>query len=141
MGAMSKQNQPFEYYSDLVQMASDVDWLVVCLPGDGSTNLIVNSAVLEALGKNGFLVNVARGSVIDEGALCDVIANGKIAGAALDVFKDEPVVPNILLESDRVVLTPHAASATDKTRQGMGDLVISNIVAHLQGNPLLTQVV
>ena len=140
-GRNEQPHQPFQYYSDLVEMASHVDWLVVSLPGGASTDHIVNADVLSALGNTGYLVNVARGSVVDQESLCRAIVQGGIAGAALDVFAEEPSVPQVLIDSDNVVLTPHAASATDKTRRGMGDLVIHNILAHLNNEPLLTQVV
>ena len=122
-------------------MASAVDWLVLCLPGGADAQKIVSAEVLAALGAEGRLVNVARGSVVDESALCAAIENGTIAGAALDVFEHEPRVPDTLLNSPNVVLSPHAASATDKTRHAMGELVAKNILAHLDGRPLLTRVV
>jgi len=139
-GRNLQANEPFEYFPDLETMAAAVDWLVVCLPGGGSTDRIISAQVLAALGPDGFFVNVARGSVVDENALCECIESNRIAGAALDVFEKEPRVPDILLQSDNVVLTPHAASATTKTRHDMGELVIRNISAYLDGRPLLTPV-
>ncbi|MFT5112063.1 MAG: lactate dehydrogenase-like 2-hydroxyacid dehydrogenase, partial [Parasphingorhabdus sp.] len=111
-GRNEQPNEPYSYYADIEAMASVVDWLVVCLPGGGDTNHIVSASVLDALGPNGRLVNVARGSVVDEAALCQRIENNGIAGAALDVFAAEPVVPEVLRQASNVVLTPHAASAT-----------------------------
>ena len=139
-GRQEQPNLPFTYYADLEAMAADVDWLVVCLPGGQGTDRIISSAVLKALGPSGCLVNVARGSVVDEAALCEAIRDGGIGGAALDVFAAEPQVPDILMATDNVVLSPHAASGTAKTRNDMGALVIRNIEAHLDGLPLLTRV-
>lgn len=140
-GRNEQLNEPYVYYENIEHMAADVDWLIVCLPGSDDTHHIISESVLQAIGANGFLVNVARGSVVDEKALCKCIENQTIAGAALDVFADEPNVPQTLIDSQNVVLTPHSASATSKTRHDMGELVIKNITAHLAGRPLLTQVV
>ena len=140
-GRRRQPNEPFEYYDDLEQMAAAVDWLIVCLPGGAGTDGIVSAAVLDALGPDGRLVNVARGSVVDEPALVRALERGRIGGAALDVFADEPRVPEALLAMENVVLSPHAASATGKTRHDMGELVIANLLAFLDGNPLITRVV
>jgi lactate dehydrogenase-like 2-hydroxyacid dehydrogenase len=140
-GRNEQPNEPYVYYADIEQMAHEIDWMVVCLPGGGSTDQIISESVLKALGAKGHLVNVARGTVVDESALCRCISDGTLAGAALDVFEKEPQVPSILIESDNVVLTPHAASATGKTRHDMGELVIQNIAAYLDGLPTLTRVV
>jgi lactate dehydrogenase-like 2-hydroxyacid dehydrogenase len=133
--------EPYDYYPDLVAMARDVDWLVVVAPGTAETKGIVSRAVLEALGPEGALVNVARGSLVDEPALVDLLASGRLGGAALDVFADEPRVPEALTGMDNVVLSPHQGSATHKTRAAMGDLVVRNLAAHFAGDPLLTPVV
>jgi len=139
-GRNGQPNEPYRYYRDLVEMAKASDWLILCLPGGDDANKIVNAEVLEALGSEGSLVNVARGSVVDEAALCNAISRGTIGGAALDVFAAEPEVPEVLIQADNVVLSPHAASATVKTRHDMGELVIKNILAHLDGMPLPTRV-
>ena len=139
-GRNQQPHEPYQYYADIENMARDIDWLVVCLPGGSSTDGIVSKQVLDALGTTGYLVNVARGSVVDETSLIERIEKGQIAGAALDVFEDEPRVPQALMDSERVVLTPHAASATTKTRHEMGELVIRNILAHIDGLPLITRV-
>jgi lactate dehydrogenase-like 2-hydroxyacid dehydrogenase len=101
---------------------------------------LIDRAVLEALGPEGWLVNVARGSVCDEPALVEALVNGRIRGAALDVFVDEPNVPAALLELDNVVLQPHAASGTVETRDAMAQLVVDNLAAHFAGRPLVTPV-
>lgn len=140
-GRHEQAYQPFVYYPDLVAMARDVDWLVVVAPGSAATRGIVSRAVLEALGPEGALVNVARGSLVDETALVELLASGRLGGAALDVFADEPRVPEALLALPNVVLSPHQGSATEKTRAAMGDLVVRNLAAHFAGDPLLTPVV
>jgi len=108
--------------------------------GGQSTRGLVNADVLDALGPNGILVNVARGSIVDEKALVRALVNKKIAGAGLDVFADEPRAPEELLRMDNVVLTPHIASATLETRIAMSDLVMQNLAAHFQGKTLISQV-
>jgi hydroxypyruvate reductase len=101
---------------------------------------LINAEVLTALGNKGYLINVARGSVVDESALIEALRNGVIAGAALDVFEDEPNVPEALRTMGNVVLTPHVASATWQTRRAMADLAFGNLQAHFSGQPLLTPV-
>ena len=139
-GRREQPHEPYQYYDDLVSMAAAVDWLVLCLPGGKDAKHVVSAEVLAALGSDGCLVNVARGSVVDEAALVSALGSGQLGGAALDVFADEPRVPAALLQADNVVLSPHAASATGKTRGAMGDLVIRNILAFLDGMPLPTRV-
>ena len=131
---------PHTYYPDLTAMARDVDWLVVIAPGSSETRHIVSRDVMEALGPAGNLVNVARGSLVDEAAMVELLAAGKLGGAALDVFEAEPQVPEALRAMENVVLSPHQGSATVKTRTAMGDLVIRNLAAHFAGDPLLTPV-
>lgn len=133
--------EPYPFYSDLEAMAREVDWLVVIAPGSPSTERIVSRRVLEALGPEGYLVNVARGSLVDQPALIDLLASGRLGGAALDVFADEPRVPAELRGLDTVVLSPHQGSATRKTRAAMGALVAANLRAQLRGEPLLSPVV
>lgn len=140
-GRHEQADQPYRYYADLVEMAAAVDWLVVIAPGSPETTRIVNRAVMEALGPEGSLVNVARGTLVDEPVLVELLQAGKLGGAALDVFEDEPNVPEPLLAMENVVLLPHCGSATHKTRRAMGDLVLDNLAAHLAGRPLLTPVV
>ena len=131
----------FAYYDSVTALAAEIDVLIIAAAASGSTASIVDGNVLEALGRDGLLVNVARGSIVDEPALVQAIASGTIAGAALDVFADEPRVPNALIESDRVVLTPHIASGTTDTRLAMGNLMLANLDAYASGKDLITPVV
>ena len=140
-GRHRQPDEPFIYYDDLKDMARDVDWLVVIAPGGKSTEGIVSREVLSALGPEAFLVNMARGSLVDEVALVEMLANGGLGGAALDVFADEPHVPEELFALDNVVLSPHQGSATRQTRNRMGDLVVANLDAHFAGDPLISPVV
>lgn len=140
-GRHEQPHQPFRYFADLVTMASEVDWLVVMAPGGKSTEGLVSRAVLEALGPQGRLINMARGSLVDEAALVDFLGSGRLCGAALDVFAQEPCVPPGLLGLDNVILSPHQGSATHETRDEMGALVVANLVAHSRGEPLPTAVV
>lgn len=133
--------EPYVYYSSLVDMARDVDWLLIVAPGGKSTDGLVSREVLEALGPDGFLVNVGRGTIVDEKALVELLQSGGIKGAALDVFEDEPRVPEALFALDNVVLSPHQGSATRQTRDQMGALVVANLDAHFAGEPLLSAVV
>lgn len=129
---------PYPHYSDLKQMASDVDWLINVMPGGAATAKMFNAEIFDALGPEGFFVNVGRGTTADEAALIDALRDKRIAGAALDVFEKEPTVPQALLELDNVVLSPHQGSATTKTRWMMGDLVTRNLKAWFDGKPVLT---
>ncbi len=140
-GRRKQADEPYVYYDKLVDMARDVDWLVVIAPGGKSTEKIVSRQVLEALGPDGFLVNMARGTLVDEAALVEMLKANKLAGAALDVFEKEPQVPEALFALDNVVLSPHQGSATHQTRNKMGTLVVDNLDAHFAGDPLLTPVV
>lgn len=140
-GRHKQPDEPFVYYDKLVDMARDVDWLVIIAPGGKSTERIVNRDVLEALGPDGFLVNMARGTLVDEPVLVEMLQANKIAGAALDVFEKEPQVPEALFALDNVVLSPHQGSATHQTRNKMGQLVVDNLDAHFAGEPLISPVV
>jgi lactate dehydrogenase-like 2-hydroxyacid dehydrogenase len=121
-------------------MARDCDFLVLTCPGGPATENLVNCQVLDALGPDGILINVARGSVVDEPELVDALVSGRLGGAGLDVFAQEPKVPEALFELESVVLQPHQASATVETRGAMGDLVVDNLAAHFAGRPVLTPV-
>lgn len=132
---------PYRYYEDLAALAAESDFLAVACPGGPATRHRVDARVLAALGKTGTLVNVSRGSVVDEDALVKALADGTLGAAALDVFADEPRVPAALREMDNVVLSPHQGSATHQTRAAMGQLVVDNLQAHFAGRPLLTRVV
>jgi lactate dehydrogenase-like 2-hydroxyacid dehydrogenase len=131
---------PYRYYPDLIAMARDVGTLMVIVPGGAATQKMINAAVLEALGPNGILINMARGSVVDEPALIKALKERKIMSAGLDVFANEPVVPNELLEMEHVVLFPHLGSASVATRRAMDQLVVDNLLAWAAGKPPLTPV-
>ena len=135
-----KPELSYRYYPSAQALAAEVDFLVLITPGGAGTRKLVNAEVLKALGPKGYLINVARGSVVDEPALVEALQNGLIAGAALDVFEDEPNVPEALRVMDNVVLTPHMASGTWQTRQAMADLALANLHAHFSGQPLLSPV-
>jgi len=135
-----KKDSGFAFYPSAAALAAQVDFLVVITPGGAGTRHLINAEVLQALGPQGYLVNVARGSVVDEAALVQALAAGTIAGAALDVYADEPHVPPALWAMKQVVLTPHMASATHQTRQAMADLALANMRAGTSGQPLLTPV-
>jgi hydroxypyruvate reductase len=131
---------PYKHYPDLVELAKNSDFLLVIIPSTPQTLKIVNKAVIEALGPTGILVNVARGSVVDEDALVKALATGKLGGAGLDVFVNEPQVPRELFGMDNVVLQPHVGSATHETRRAMSQLVLDNLDAKFAGKPLLTEI-
>jgi lactate dehydrogenase-like 2-hydroxyacid dehydrogenase len=140
-GRSQQAEVPFRYYGDLVAMAKDVDFLILSCPGGPATKHLVNAAVIAALGAKGILVNVSRGSVVDEQALAPALVSGRLGGAALDVFQKEPTRPFALSElTENVVLSPHQASATHETRGAMGQLMIDNVNAFLAGKKLLTAV-
>ena len=132
------QDVPYRFVAELEALAAAADFLVVACPGGEATKNIVNAKVLAALGKKGILVNIARGSIVDEPALVAALENGTIKGAGLDVFADEPRIPPSLLAMDNVVLLPHVGSATRETRQAMGDLCKANLDAWFAGKPLPT---
>lgn len=130
----------YAFYDDPVALARAVDVLVLSCPGGAATRHLVSAAVLDALGPEGYLINVARGSVVDEAALIAALEEGRIKAAGLDVFEQEPRVPERLRRLENVVLSPHAASATAQTRDAMAQLVVDNLEAHFAGRPLLTPV-
>ncbi len=140
-GRKQQPNTPYIYYDNLEDMARDSDWLVAIAPGGKGTEGIVSRKVLEALGPKGYIVNVARGTLIDEPAMLDLLQNGGLGGAALDVFVDEPEVPAAFLALDNVVLSPHQGSATHQTRDAMGALLVANLERHFAGEPLISAVV
>jgi lactate dehydrogenase-like 2-hydroxyacid dehydrogenase len=134
----SKQDVPYRYLPDLVSLARDSDFLVVATPGGAATKNMVDAEVLAALGDKGTLINIARGSIVDEEALVKALANGTIKGAGLDVFANEPHVPEALMSMDNVVLLPHVGSATKETRKAMGDLCKANLDAWFGTGKVLT---
>ncbi len=139
-GRKAQPGVAYAYYPSAAKLAEQVDFLVVITPGGAGTRHLINAEVLQALGARGYLINVARGSVVDEAALVDALQKGVIAGAGLDVFEKEPHPSEALWTLDNVVLTPHIASATWQTRQAMADLAAGNLNAHFSGQPLLSPV-
>ena len=136
----AKAELPHPFYATPRDLAAHSDYLVVITPGGAGTRKLINAEVLTALGKNGVLINVARGSVVDEAALIDALQKGVIAGAGLDVFESEPNVPEALRQMPHVVLAPHIGSATTATRQAMGDLAFGNLKNHFAGQAVITPV-
>jgi lactate dehydrogenase-like 2-hydroxyacid dehydrogenase len=136
----AKPGVAYSFYPTATALATQVDFLIVITPGGAATHHLINAEVLRALGPDGYLINVARGSVVDEVALIDALQKGVIAGAGLDVFEKEPHVPEAFWTMDNVVLTPHIGSATRQTRQAMADLAAANLQAHFSGQPLLSAV-
>jgi len=137
----SDQNLAWRYEPDLAALARDVDILIVVAPGGPETAHLVDARVLAALGPNGFLVNVARGSVVDQFALLEALEQGAIAGAALDVFDGEPDIDPRFFTLDNVMLTPHLGSATRETRAAMAQLMLDNLRAWFRSGRALTPVV
>jgi hydroxypyruvate reductase len=139
-GRGKKADVPYPYFADLKELAAWCDCLVLTCSSGPETRHLVNADVLKALGPEGIVVNVARGTVIDEAAMVDALERGLIGGAGLDVFEHEPDVPAKLLASDKVVLMPHVASNTDGTRNAQAVMAIANIEAHFAGKPLPNRV-
>ncbi|MCV7429502.1 2-hydroxyacid dehydrogenase [Mycobacterium montefiorense] len=133
-------SSPYRYAESPLQLAESVDVLVVATTGDERTRHLVDRTVLEALGPEGYLINIARGSVVDQDALVELVAGGALAGAGLDVFADEPNVPAALVNLDNVVLLPHIGSATARTRRAMALLTIRNLDSYLETGELVTPV-
>ena len=140
-GPRRKDDATWRYYDDLVGMAREVDCVMVTCKGGSDTAGLIGREVIEAIGPEGWLINVSRGSVVDEGALVDALVSGRLGAAGLDVFASEPRVPDALLRLDNVVFQPHQGSASEETRAAMGRLVLDNLEAHFAGRPLLTPVV
>ncbi|WP_340267518.1 2-hydroxyacid dehydrogenase [Sphingobium mellinum] len=134
------QDVRYRYVADPIQFAMESDAILVATSGGPETQGLVDGAMLDALGSQGVIVNISRGSVIDEDALVAALAEGRIGGAGLDVFAHEPHVPPALLAMDHVVLQPHQGSATEGTRRAMADLVLANLDAWAGGKPLVTPV-
>jgi lactate dehydrogenase-like 2-hydroxyacid dehydrogenase len=131
---------PYRHYPDLIAMARDVDILLVIVPGGPETQNMIDAQVLDALGPDGILINIARGSVVDEPALIKALQEKRILSAGLDVYANEPEVPKELIALDNVVLFPHLGSATVATRRAMDQLVVDNLLAWGAGKPPLTPV-
>jgi hydroxypyruvate reductase len=139
-GPRRKDDVAWRYYDDLVALAREVDVLVLTCKGGPDTAGLIGREVIEAVGPEGWLINVSRGSVVEEAALVDALVGGRLGAAGLDVFASEPRVPEALLGLDNVVLQPHQGSASEETRGAMGRLVLDNLAAHFAGRPLLTPV-
>jgi hydroxypyruvate reductase len=138
-GPRQKPDVTYRYYPSLVDMAGAVDYLVITCPGGAATREMVNAEVLAALGNKGAVINIARGSVVDEPAMVRMLQAGTLGGAGLDVFADEPRVPEALFAMENVVLQPHVGSATHPTRKAMGQLQIDNLAAYFAGRPLVSR--
>jgi hydroxypyruvate reductase len=137
----NRKDVSYPYDPDPVALARNSDVLIVVTPATAETSRIVNAKVLDALGPQGYVVNIARGSVVDEPVLLRYLQEKKIAGAGLDVFADEPRVPPEFFSLDNAVLFPHVGSATVETRKAMGDLQVENLRLHFAGKPVKTRVV
>jgi len=129
----------YRYYENLIDLATEVDFLIVSASATVATQQIVNTSILKALGPEGYLINVSRGSLVDESALIEALQSGIIKGAGLDVFANEPKIPEALLSLDNVVLQPHHASGTLETRRAMGQVVLDNLNAFFEGSVLKTE--
>ncbi|KAK7271918.1 hypothetical protein RJT34_28191 [Clitoria ternatea] len=136
-----KPDTGYKYYPNILDLAANSEILVVACSLTDETHHIVNRQVIDALGPKGILINIGRGQHIDQHALVSALTEGRLAGAGLDVFENEPDVPEELLSLENVVLTPHVGSDTVETCMAMADLVIANLEAHFLGKPLLTPVV
>ena len=139
-GPNRKSDVSWPYFADPVALAKEADFVIAACPGGEATRGLVSRAVIDAIGPKGVFVNIARGSVADEPALIEALKDGRLGGAGLDVFADEPRVPEAFFAMDNVVLQPHVASATHQTRRAMGQLVIDNLAAFFAGKPLVTPI-
>ena len=135
-----KEGAPYSYFGSLLALAQWADVLVVATPGGAATQHLVNAQVLDALGPQGYVINIARGSVVDTAALAVALRAGRLAGAGLDVYESEPLPPAELLDSDKVVLTPHVAGWSPEAVQATVDLFLDNALLHFAGEPLVTPV-
>jgi lactate dehydrogenase-like 2-hydroxyacid dehydrogenase len=139
-GRSKQADVPYRYYPTLLEMAKEVDVLMSVAPGGPETKHMINAEILRALGPDGILINVGRGSVVDERALIEALRSKTILSAGLDVFEDEPRVPQELIDMDHIVLLPHVGSASVHTRNAMGQLVVDNLVSWFSGKGPLTPV-
>jgi D-3-phosphoglycerate dehydrogenase len=139
-GPRPKPDVPYEYVADVVELARRSDFLIVACKGGEETRGLISEAVIEALGREGTLINVARGSVVDEPALIERLRDGRLGFAALDVFQNEPRIARAFFELPNVLLQPHQGSATVETRTAIGQLMIDNLTAHFAGQKLPTPV-
>jgi len=139
-GRHAQADVAYRYYPSLIEMAKASDVLIVVAPGGSATRHIIDAEVLEALGRDGVLINMARGSLVDEKALIEALRNKTILAAGLDVFENEPSVPQELIALDNAVLLPHVGSASVKTRRAMAECVVSNVFAWADGKPPVSPV-
>jgi len=136
-GRTEQADVAYGYYASLVEMARDVDILVAVIPGSADTQGLIDTAVFDALGPDGIFINIGRGSIVDEPAMIAALKDGRIHSAGLDVFADEPNVPQELIDMEHVVLLPHVGSASIHTRNQMGQLVVDNIHSYFEtGRPI-----
>ncbi len=135
-GPRRKDDLPYRYFDNLEAMAREVDCLIVACALTPETRNLVNAKVIAALGAEGYLVNIARGAIVDEAELVAALANQQLAGAALDVFVDEPHVPAALFQMDNVVLAPHMGTSTREVREGRSEKLLHDVRAHFAGKPL-----
>ena len=139
-GRTQKKDLSYTYHSELNELAHNSDVLVIAMPSNKDTQKIIDSKILKSLGSKGILINISRGSLIDEKALIEALKDGTILSAGLDVFEKEPHIPEEMLKLENVVLTPHIGSATNETRAAMGDLVIENLKNYFAKGTALTPV-
>lgn len=139
-GRNKQSDVDIPYYASLKDMAEAVDILMIVVPGGAATHHIVNADILKALGPDGYVINIGRGTAIDEPALIEALQNGTIQSAGLDVFEKEPKVPQALIDMDHVVLLPHVGSASIHTRDGMGQLVVDNLVNWFESGKVVSPV-
>jgi lactate dehydrogenase-like 2-hydroxyacid dehydrogenase len=135
-----RPDTPYRFEPSLLELAAWADFLVVACQGGPATRHLVSAEVIDALGAKGILVNIARGSVIDQAAMVSALVDGRLGGAGLDVLENEPAVPPELMTMNNVALMPHVGSATRETRRAMGQLVLDNLDAFLRGRELLTPI-
>lgn len=136
----NRKNVAYDFYDSVIELARNSDVLVLTCPGGAATRHLINAAVLDAMGPDAWLINLSRGSVVDEDALIDALQRKSIGGAGLDVFENEPHIDTRFHELDNVLLYPHHASGTVETRSAMSQLVVDNLKAHFQGKPLVSPV-
>ncbi len=135
-----KETPGWTYHADVVSLAEAVDFLVIALVGGPETRQYVSRAAIDALGPRGVVVNISRGTTVDEGALLDALEEGRIAGAGLDVYENEPNIDPRFLKLENVVLQPHQGSGSVETRRAMAELQLANVAAFIEGKPLVTPV-
>jgi lactate dehydrogenase-like 2-hydroxyacid dehydrogenase len=139
-GPRAKSDVPYQYVPDLMELARSSDFLAVSCPGGPSTRHLIDASVMDALGPQGTLVSISRGSIIDERALADALRTGRLGAAPLDMFQKQPHVPDELLALPNLIVQPHRANATVETREAVGRLVLENLFAKLDGRPLVSPI-